>query len=404
MRSLHHVLFPVCPPFLAVPDRNLKKVCGRSFQVNVVDSGDQWSNPLADNGFARSKVWQQTNLWLTTLDRISKTYAHIQSRRDIAHSRVLVTGTGTSGYAASAIASAWPRAITASASDILIDPERYIHGIDTVISIARSGNAPESLAVIERIHKIRPKIAHWGISCNPEGTMAKSPLIQSIILDPGAHDRNLRMTSSFSCLVLAGISLIDSATARSAVQKASVEVRAKLDTIDKTIEHIARRARSRILLLASSPLFSWAQMGAKNVLEMTAGKFPVVAETYLRLRHDSMSMRSDTLLICLLSSDLSRRRYEEDLICELRARNHGYLAGISITQERTNLFDAIIPPMLPDAADVLRAPFEIIVPQLLGYHLSLRAKLSSASRGPHIVQSTAWYKNTDPRASTRIVH
>jgi tagatose-6-phosphate ketose/aldose isomerase len=351
-------------------------------QVKILDSGVSRSNPMADNGFTRSKIWQQTNLWLATLDRISKKTAHLQFRLDLAHSRVLITGNGTSMYAASAIASAWPRATTASTSDILLDTERYIHGIDTVISIARSGNAPESLAVIERIHKIRPKIAHWGISCNPEGTMAKSPLIQSIILDPGVYDRNRGMTSSFSCLVLAGISLIDPVTIRSTVQRARMEVRARLDVIDKTIQEVARRAQDRILLLASSPVFSWAQMGAEKIL--TAGKFPVIAETYLRLRHGSMSfMRSDTLLLCLLSNESSRRCYEEELISELRAKNLGYLVGISATQGRTKLFDAIIPPMLPDAADVLRAPFEIIILQLLGYHLSLRVGLGPGSQSPY---------------------
>lgn len=357
-----------------------EKIRRRELQMEILGS----EIPVADNGLTRSKAWRQANLWPATLDRITKISAHLQFPRELAHSRVLITGAGTSSYAASAIASAWPRATTASASEILIDPERYIHGIDVVISIVRSGNRSESLAVIQQIHKIRPKIVHWEISCNPEGTTAKSPLIQSIILNPELHDPNLGTMSSFSCLVLAGISLSDPAAVRSAVQKACMEMGAKLDAIDKAMQEVAQRTRGRILLLASSPLFSWAQMGAEKILEMTAGKSPALAETYLRLRHGSMtSMRSDTLLLCLLSSESSRRRYEEDLIRELRAKNLGYLVGISATQERTKLFDTIIPPMLPDAADVLRAPFEIIIPQLLGYHLSLRVGLDAGSEGPY---------------------
>ena len=34
-------------------------------------------------------------------------------------------------------------------------------------------------------------------------------------------------------------------------------------------------------------------------------------------------------------------------------------------------FDEVVPAVLPDAADDLRTPFEILTPQLLGYHLSV---------------------------------
>lgn len=349
-------------------------------QVNIPDSAAHWSSPVAGDGFARSRIWQQPNLWLATLDRISKTCAQLPLRPSFVQSRVLLTGAGTSAYAAAAIAFAWPKATTASASDILFETERYIHGIDVVISIVQSGNGPESVAVSERIHQIRPKIAQWEISCSPEESVVHSPFVHSIILDPGSADRDLAIANSFSCLVLAGIFLIDPTGVRSAVQKARVEVRAKLDAIDQAMRTVAQMARHRIVLLASSPLFSWAQMGAEKITETTAGKFPAIAETYLRLRHGSMSfLEPDTMYFCLLSSEPSRRRYERNLIRELRARHLGYWVGISATAERTELFDATIPAILPANDDVSRAPFEIIAPQLLGYHLSLRAKLDPDS-------------------------
>ena len=61
--------------------------------------------------------------------------------------RVLLTGAGTSAYAASAVASAWPRALAIPTTDLLVDAERHLMEVDAVISLARSGDSPESAAV-----------------------------------------------------------------------------------------------------------------------------------------------------------------------------------------------------------------------------------------------------------------
>ncbi len=66
---------------------------------------------------------------------------------------------------------------------------------------------------------------------------------------------------------------------------------------------------------------------------------------------------------------------ERDLLKELRAKNLGTLVGIAEASEH-DLFDAIIPAVSPGIADALRTPFEIITPQLLGYHLSLMKSLN----------------------------
>src|SRR6201998_2116740 len=100
---------------------------------------------------------------------------------------------------------------------------------------------------------------------------------------------------------------------------------------------------------------------------MTAGRFPVVSETYLGLRHGPMSfLRPDTLVLCLLSSDPTRRLYENDLVKELRAKKLGYLVGIAGPDGADESFDEVVPAVLPDTTDDLRTPFEILIPQLLG--------------------------------------
>lgn len=116
---------------------------------------------------------------------------------------------------------------------------------------------------------------------------------------------------------------------------------------------------------------------------MTAGHFPVITETYLGLRHGPMSfLKSDTLVLCLLSADPVRRLYEVDLIHELRAKKIGYLVGIVDPTESEGLFDEVIPAIAPRENDALRTPYEIVGPQLLGYHLSLRVGLNPDNPSP----------------------
>jgi tagatose-6-phosphate ketose/aldose isomerase len=93
-------------------------------------------------------------------------------------------------------------------------------------------------------------------------------------------------------------------------------------------------------------------------------------------------VKSDTLVLCLLSSDPVRRSYEMDLISELRSKKIGYLVGIADPQETKGLFDEIIPAIAPHEKDSLRTPYEIVAPQLLGYHLSLNLGLNPDNPSP----------------------
>jgi tagatose-6-phosphate ketose/aldose isomerase len=157
-----------------------------------------------------------------------------------------------------------------------------------------------------------------------------------------------------------------------------------LPEIDRTCRRVADRTHDRIVILSSSPLLGWAREAGLKTLEMTAGHFPVVTETHLGLRHGPMSfVKPDTLVLCLLSNDPVRRRYEDDLIDELRAKKIGYLVGIVDPGASNGLFDEVIPAIAPQAIDALRTPYEILGPQLIGYHLSLRIGLNPDNPSPN---------------------
>ena len=328
------------------------------------------------------EIFQQPLLWPTTVARVRA--ASGQLHLDFEKARVLLTGAGSSAYAASAVASAWPHAVAVPTTDLLIDPERYLDDVDAVISLARSGNSPESAAVVERVRALRPKILQLAITCNQESSLVQSGLNGLIVLDPRTNDRSLVMTGSFSNLVLAGLSLAQPQIAARTADLASERAESLLPIIDKGCHRAAARVRDRIVVLSSSPLLGWVREAGLKILEMTAGHFPVVTETYLGLRHGPMSfLRADTLVLCLLSSDPVRRLYEIDLIQELRTKRLGYSVGIAGTVEDGSLFDDVIPAVLPEAPDDMRTPFEILIPQLLGYHLSRGLGLNPDNPSPN---------------------
>ena len=333
--------------------------------------------------FTLQEILRQPDLWPVTVKSVdaASTRLHLPSR--LKNARVLLTGAGTSAYAASAVAAAWDLACAVPTTDLLIDAERYLSGVDVVISLARSGDSPESAAVVEHVRALRPDIFQLAIVCNADGALSRSSVDGLIVLDPRTNDQSLVMTSAFSNLVLAGLALAKPDAVASTVDILSQRAAALLPDIDQICQRIAVQTHDRIVILSSSPLLGWAREAGLKTLEMTAGNFPVITETHLGLRHGPMSfVKSDTLVLCLLSNDPLRNRYEIDLIQELRAKKIGYLAGIANPDESDGLFDEVIPAIAPKVEDSMRTPYEIVGPQLLGYHLSLHIGLNPDNPSP----------------------
>lgn len=333
--------------------------------------------------YTLQEIYQQPLLWPTTVTRVRTASGPMDLGRRLSQTRVLLTGAGSSAYAAAAAALALPGATAVPTTDLLLDAERYLLDVGAVISLARSGDSPESAAVVKRVRTLCPKILQLAVTCNNQSLLAQSGLDGLIVLDPRTNDRSLVMTGAFSNLVLAGLTLAQPELADRQTGLASERADMLLPLIDKECKRIASGVPDRIVVLSSSPLLGWGREAGLKILEMTAGRFPVVTETYLGLRHGPMSfLRPDTMVLCLLSSDPTRRLYELDLIHELRSKGLGYSVGIGDPIEHASVFDNVIPAVLPDAPDDLRTPFEILIPQLLGYHLSLRLGLNPDNPSP----------------------
>jgi tagatose-6-phosphate ketose/aldose isomerase len=334
-------------------------------------------NDAGPGHITAGEIYHQPLLWLDTFARMQK-----MSWRGWAGGNGILCGAGTSAYVAGAIQSAWTTSRAIPTTDLLTDP-RALKNADFLLSIARSGDSPESVAVVDMARRDFPTLPQLAITCNPQGRLAQYSDIQLLLLDPRTNDRSLVMTSSFSNLVLAGLSLSHQEILREQLPVISSQVEQRLPELDSLAEKVAKSRPARAVILASAPLFPWAHETSLKILEMTAGRVAVLPETFLGLRHGPMSfLDRETLVICLISNDPRRRSYETDLINELKTKQLGRLVCIAPSDFSDDGLDTHSVALAPDIPDYLRAPFEIVFSQLLAYHMSLNAGLNPDSPSP----------------------
>ncbi len=205
-----------------------------------------------------------------------------------------------------------------------------------MVSIARSGDSPESAGALALMLRTQPEIRHLVLTCNEAGTLARSygndPRVRVITLDEETNDQGLVMTSSFTNLVLAArfLGLVAEPTRyQSMCEQLARIASAFLQEHLGVIAEVAKAPFRRAVFLGSGSRFGAAREAALKMLEMTAGRVVTMSETYLGLRHGPMSyVHDDTLVVCFLSSDPTLRAYESDLLREIDQKELGLLKVI----------------------------------------------------------------------------
>lgn len=293
-----------------------------------------------------AEIAQQPDTWLSTFDLFRK------KRNDIAEflgaaeitanskpkPTVFLIGAGTSDYIGQSVSSllrkAWACEVLAVPSTdlltqmdhLMIPGTRYLW-----ISFSRSGDSPEGVAVLEQARKTYPGIRHLIVSCNRNGRMirdsAGDPRVLTICLDDAVNDRGLAMTSSFSNMVVFGQCLGHSLAADGVARYEEIlrrlvqTGRSFLPRAANCASTLAKSGYTKACFVGSGPLRAVAKESALKVMELTAGKSLTMSESALGLRHGPMAaLDQDALFVCFLSSDLRVRRYERDLLDEIRTK------------------------------------------------------------------------------------
>jgi tagatose-6-phosphate ketose/aldose isomerase len=242
---------------------------------------------------------------------------------------IIVTGSGSSFYIAECLAPTLQDVLGVAtravpAGDLLTHPRGILPGPGaplTLISLARSGDSPESWAGAERALRDRKTARHIVITCNPRGALAVRAAQDSrarvIVLDEATCDRSLVMTSSFTNLFVAGLSL---ARRGDVLDMAA----AATDIIERhagALSELARADLSSIVYLGSGPAFGAAHEAQLKMVEMTAGGVTCMTETFLGLRHGPLSaLRKDSLVVAFVSSEPTSRRYELDVLGDIQRK------------------------------------------------------------------------------------
>ena len=336
--------------------------------------------PSAETGNQRgvltlTEIRQQPEVWPATLECIgaSKLKSVVQGRAAI------ICGAGTSAYAASAVAAGWTNALAIPTTDLLLYSKQEITRLapgfaanGVLVSLARSGDSPESTGVTARIQKMFPGAMHLAITCNQNGQLAQLPRVKSIVLDPRTNDRSLAMTSSFSNLVLAGLGIAEGEVLAERLPHIADRVKNALASLEMAAQHLASRRPTRVMVLTSASLTPLGKEACLKVIEMTAGRVTALPETFLGLRHGPMSfLRPDSLVLCVLSSDSGQSSLRRGLAARTEAEESWPFDVVGPPTAASDLAHDFIPAAASDIPDYLRTPFEIVFPQLLAYYLSL---------------------------------
>lgn len=200
-----------------------------------------------------------------------------------------------------------------------------------LVSVARSGDSPESNGVVEFMLRTEPQIGHVVVTCNEQGRLARAwhenRKVRVITLPSETHDKSLVMTSSFTNLLLAVrfLGMLEKPDDYRRLcerlgQVVSELIRLKFADLAKIAAADFRRA----VFLGSGSRFAATREAALKMLELTAGRVSTVCETYLGFRHGPMScVHDDTMIVCHLSCDQTIRAYELDLLRELNHKKLG---------------------------------------------------------------------------------
>jgi tagatose-6-phosphate ketose/aldose isomerase len=339
------------------------------------------------------EICQQPATWIHTAKLMQESAGKISPLIEGISSLVL-SGSGSSEFAGDCVQMVLQRELVIDAQAIA-GGTLLTHGKNAVpvgrpglmVSIARSGDSPESVGALELMLKTEPEFRHLVLTCNWQGSLAnnfrKDRRVTVITLDDSTNDRSLVMTSSFTNLVISArfVGLIDeSGRYRSICEGLSRAAAGLLRDHFGTLAQAGKASFRRVLFLGSGPRFAAAREAALKMLEMTSGRVATSCETYLSLRHGPMSaINEETLIVCFLSTEPQARAYESDVLRELAQKELGLfrlIAGKDIPSDLIRAGDVLIPY---DGSDALEddnvTVLDAVVGQILAFFRCLHEGL-----------------------------
>ena len=325
------------------------------------------TNTTATTGtWTEEEIRQQPASWIRSLNNIDNLRASIDNfltpllrKHEL---RIVLTGAGTSAFIGDIIApwlaSHTEKNITAvPTTDLVTNPMDYLSAAHPLllVSFARSGNSPESVAAVELANQCVPECYHLSITCNEAGslyqTAVNSDNAYALLMPAETHDRGFAMTSSIttmmaSCLAVFAPETINSQTFRDVADRCQA-ILTSLGDFSQSV--FGNDPWKRIVYLGSGGLQGAARESALKVLELTAGKLAAFYDSPTGFRHGPKSLVDrETLVVVFVSSHPYTRQYDLDLLAELR-RDRQAMRVVAIAAETDPVVEAGPHILLPPA-------------------------------------------------------
>jgi len=239
--------------------------------------------------------------------------------------RIILTGAGTSSFIGECLAPALRRSRqlrveAIPTTDLVGSPESWLEAsVPTLlVSFARSGNSPESLAALTLTEQAVTERHHLILTCNREGELYRRgeqlPNAHVLLLPEETDDRGFAMTSSFTGLILAAALAFEllpqERTAALARWAASA-----LQTHVPQIAELAGAGFERVVYLGGQEFKGLAREAALKMLELSDGRIVALAETPLGFRHGPKTIINGRTLVVMFVSTIPTRGSTKQTCC-----------------------------------------------------------------------------------------
>ncbi|MDX2430363.1 MAG: SIS domain-containing protein [Bacteroides sp.] len=294
-----------------------------------------------------SEIWNQPQVWASTFKKFTREEAEIiRFRNEVLKKakKIILTGAGTSAYIGYSLEGTFQRftgitTVSIPTTHLVTHPKDYLdENMPTlVISFARSGNSPESVAAVKLIDRICKSVSHLVITCDNQGQLAQyqSPNPKfTFVLPPESNDKSLAMTSSYTSMLLTGLlfaRIEQNGELHKQVDRLVEFGKGIIQKQGETLKEIASLDFKRAVFLGSGPLFGTSTESSLKLQELTDGAIICKNESYLGFRHGPKAVIDEgTIVVFLFSGIASVQRYEKDLVRDMqRGKKAMRLIGVS---------------------------------------------------------------------------
>ena len=297
--------------------------------------------------------------------------------------KIIFTGAGTSEYVGN-ILNEYLKSLgtynfsSIATTDLVSAP--YLHfkkdQKTLLVSFARSGNSPESLAAVNLGEQIVDDFYNMALTCAPDGKLAlklKDDDKSFVFIEPeGTNDKGFAMTSSFSSMLLTGLLIFDKRDDKKELVESIAKTCQAIIADKENIEKLVDFDFERIIYLGSGPLYKLTNEARLKILELTAGKVASLYESSMGFRHGPKSFVNDkTLVVSFISKNPYTRKYDLDILEETFADKIAPKIIAIANEEINGDFEKLIYKNQINEDIYLALPY-IVIAQLISLITSLR--------------------------------